>query len=467
MAARKFILEDQLWFANVSGDVNPIHIDPIYARKSQFGEVIVHGIHLVLWSLNELAKIANTPVKITALEVSFLKPVKLLQDVVCMIEVKSINEYKIRLMVGDVIVTSLQVKVLSCNSPFYFSYHESERIHESPSDFHYNEVEHFIIPALFDKSIAIKYPLLPYVLSESAMLNLLAMTCIVGMKCPGLHSIFSSFDVSFVEQIDKPDPLIYRIVKYHERFSRLTIALQSSSILGQIVAFVRPTLKRDFTMEVAKVMVKNIDFSGQRALIIGGSRGLGEITTKLLAAAGADVLFTYYKGEKEAAAVCAQINKPGVRFIMYDASGKPNQLFIETVKDFAPTHVYYYATPFIFSTEKGKFNFESFVQFSSYYLKGFYNIFSLCSNTLQGVFYPSSTAIDEKVDTMIEYSCSKVAGEMLCDFLSKMNPTINIYQPRLPRLNTDQTQTLIKVEEINTEKFILDQIHTFIQMERR
>jgi hypothetical protein len=467
MAVRKFTLEDQLWFAKASGDVNPIHIDPIYARRSQFGEVIVHGIHLVLWSLNELAAITNTPLNITALEVSFLKPVKLSQDVVCVVETKNICEYRIRLMVGDLIVTSLQVKASSCKSPFYFSFRESEKIDELPSEFNYDDEEHFINPSLFDKSIAIKYPRLPYVLSEAAMLNLLAMTFIVGMKCPGLHSIFSSFNVVFADQIEKSNLLAYRVSKYHERFSRLTIALHSSSMMGQIVAFIRPTLKRDFTMEAAQVMVKNMNFSGQRALIIGGSRGLGEITTKLLAAAGANILFTYYKGEKEAAAVCDQINKPGVRFIMYDASGMPSQLFTQAVTDFAPTHVYYYATPFIFSTDKGKFNFESFVQFSSYYLKGFYNVFSLCSNTLQGVFYPSSTAIDEKVDTMIEYSCSKVAGEMLCDFLSKMNPAINIYQPRLPRLNTDQTQTLIQVEEINTEKFILDQIHTFIQMERR
>jgi 3-hydroxybutyryl-CoA dehydratase len=36
--------EDVRLFAKVSGDVNPIHLEDEYARKSRFGQRIAHGL---------------------------------------------------------------------------------------------------------------------------------------------------------------------------------------------------------------------------------------------------------------------------------------------------------------------------------------------------------------------------------------------------------------------------------------
>ena len=41
---RTLTLADIQLFAIVSGDVNPAHLDPEYARESMFGEVIGHGL---------------------------------------------------------------------------------------------------------------------------------------------------------------------------------------------------------------------------------------------------------------------------------------------------------------------------------------------------------------------------------------------------------------------------------------
>ena len=49
---RAFNLDDQHIFAEVSGDYNPIHIDPIYARRTNYGKPVVHGINLLLWALD-------------------------------------------------------------------------------------------------------------------------------------------------------------------------------------------------------------------------------------------------------------------------------------------------------------------------------------------------------------------------------------------------------------------------------
>lgn len=44
---RKVIsVEDVEKFAHLSGDVNPIHLDNNFAKKTSFGQIIVHGVIL-------------------------------------------------------------------------------------------------------------------------------------------------------------------------------------------------------------------------------------------------------------------------------------------------------------------------------------------------------------------------------------------------------------------------------------
>jgi hypothetical protein len=57
--SRRFTFEDQKRFAALSGDTNPIHLDSMAARRTQAGTVVVHGMHMLLWSLDTIA--ASTP----------------------------------------------------------------------------------------------------------------------------------------------------------------------------------------------------------------------------------------------------------------------------------------------------------------------------------------------------------------------------------------------------------------------
>src|ERR1700681_3331284 len=55
LATRRFGMAEQLGFAALSGDYNPMHVDPLAARRTQPGARVVHGIHALLWALDELA----------------------------------------------------------------------------------------------------------------------------------------------------------------------------------------------------------------------------------------------------------------------------------------------------------------------------------------------------------------------------------------------------------------------------
>jgi len=46
---------------------------------------------------------------------------------------------------------------------------------------------------------------------------------------------------------------------------------------------------------------------------------------------------------------------------------------------------------------------------------------------------------------MGEYAAAKMAVEILCDFLHKTHPGLTIHKPRLPRIATDQTVSLLPV----------------------
>ena len=81
ISVRRFTFTDQNRFVNFSGDSNPIHVDPIGARRTMAGQCIVHGMHSLLWALDALAMKKN--IAATELKVRFLKPIFLEEDIQC------------------------------------------------------------------------------------------------------------------------------------------------------------------------------------------------------------------------------------------------------------------------------------------------------------------------------------------------------------------------------------------------
>ena len=124
----------------------------------------------------------------------------------------------------------------------------------------------------------------------------------------------------------------------------------------------------------------------------------------------------------------------------------------------------YCATPFIFAAAEGTFSPLLFQKFCNYYVTGLLNTVKAIQNVgpgLQKIFYPSSVAIDELPLNMGEYAAANTAGEILCAFLEKTNRGIKIVRPRLPRLATDQTKSLLPVKNENPAIILLEELRRF------
>jgi len=443
--SRTFTAADQDAFAALSGDFNPMHVDPLAARRLMFGRCVVHGVRLVLWSLEQALQNGPDRVALTHLDASFRKPAGVGDDVTGTITFPTSDSAHIELSSGDQKLALIRCSWQSGDEPADVSLPIAER--STAREWRDDELN------AAAGRVALSSPAIPLSqrLPPIQIATLLATTRLVGMECPGLHSVYANLDLNFAANSLTEPTLGYRVTKWDPRFRRLTMELEAPDATGRIVAFVRhPPQSQPTCAELAGRVAADAFFN-QRALVIGGSRGIGEATAKLLAAGGANVWLTYHRGAKDAEAVVADITSAGyhAEALPCDASD-PDWPVMEAIR---PTHLYYFATPPIFSGSDAP-------AFTQFYVTAFGALVDkLVPHGLTHALYPSSVAVDSAPAGMEDYAAAKAAGEELCRTLEKNHPGLTILAPRLPRLATDQTATFALVEAGSPADIMLPLLH--------
>ena len=173
---------------------------------------------------------------------------------------------------------------------------------------------------------------------------MLCLSRLVGMECPGRHSLFSGFAIEFCAAFEQ-DVLRYRVATVDSRFGLLRIDVIGLGIDGTVDAFaLHPPVAQVSIKELASVVKPN-EFADQRALIIGGSRGLGELTAKLVAAGGGTSIVTYAVGEDDANRVAMEIKERWWKMRCFTNTNvlAPASRQLDSAQK-AANYVYYYAT---------------------------------------------------------------------------------------------------------------------------
>jgi hypothetical protein len=156
-------------------------------------------------------------------------------------------------------------------------------------------------------SVAQRFPTLAARLDERRLAGLLALSRIVGMRCPGLWSMLGAIKVRLDSSIPLLAPLRFTVEKTDPRFRMAVISVTGAGIESEVQVFFRPAEVMQIPFEHARKLVQAHEFSGERALIVGGSRGAGEVAAKLIAAGGGDATITYAASRTEAARVVSEI----------------------------------------------------------------------------------------------------------------------------------------------------------------
>jgi hypothetical protein len=252
--------------------------------------------------------------------------------------------------------------------------------------------------------------------------------------------------------------LQYFVAEHDDRFQKVQIAVTGRCVTGKLDAFVRAPPIQQAPMAAVAARVDAAEFSDMKALIVGGSRGLGELTAKIIAAGGGDTLITYVQGKPEAEGLVRQIREWGgkARSVPYDVRKCPEDQLgaIES----SCTHVFYFATSPIYRPKQEIFSSIVLEKFIRFYIEGFYELCRFLAeasarespaDTKLVAFYPSTIFVAERPPGMTEYAMVKAAGEQLCRDMNQHIPNLRVVASRLPRLLTDQTAGVLPDRELD------------------
>jgi hypothetical protein len=463
LAARTFTDADQQRFASASGDGNPLHMDALLARRTQAGAPVVHGIHLLLWALDALAAAQPALPLLHKLRAQFTKFVYLNEPAEIVLTQQNPTRVRLNISVDGIARTKFNFEcggVVGLSPEWFEAPFEELPFSPLPMDVRFEEMSGRSGRLRFKMTPADAAALFPAAtrwLGARRVAALAASSHLVGMIFPGLHSIYSDLAVSTCAYDEAEEFLAFRVKDADARFRTVDHEIVGGGLTGTVSSVARKPPVEQPTMESLVGVLGAEEFAGTVALIVGGSRGLGELTAKLIAKGGGRAIVTWQKGRADAERVASEIRAAGgaCETLAYDAR-KPvaEQLALLAA---VPTHMYYFATPQIYRAQSELFVSARFKEFLAVYVDGFWELARVLGvrQPRLSLYYPSSIFVEERPEGMTEYAMAKAAGEALCSDMNVALAPMHVTQSRLPRLPTDQTASVVEVETADALETIL------------
>jgi NAD(P)-dependent dehydrogenase (short-subunit alcohol dehydrogenase family) len=475
IATLRFRPRDQRSFARLSGDFNPVHLDPDVARRIVAGEPIVHGMHLLLRAL-EAHFTSMTPLSRLAISATFLRPAVLGEPI--RVERHSVDPVGLDLTTG-VTVARATIEPLPPTTakpvPAAGRSPAARCTATIPVVRTFSDVAGAKGAIALPRAASIRkaFPRAARALGADAVGSMTAISRLVGMECPGRDSLLSSVRLDVTPRAHTRQ-LSWNVARADRRFGLVRIDVRSGALCGTVDAFLRRQPAPAPAAARIKERITSNEFAGQRALVIGGSRGLGAATALMIAAGGGLALITYATGANEAKTLQREARAASVAIdvLRFDVLDMPVKRLAGAAARFGVTHLYYYATPRIFVPRREPFDDRLFERFAAFYVTGFARVCGAVRHAVPSltVFYPSTTAIDEGVRDLTEYAAAKSAGESVCRQLPLADPALRIVVRRLARVSTDQTASILaagSLDPIDALLPILRSMHGHTGVEQR
>jgi hypothetical protein len=449
-------------FAALSGDRNPMHLDLDTARLTPAGGLVVHGVHIVLWALETMAANGFEFPAHSTVTVSFTKFLLVGQEVILRPGKSRDGRLKLDLVSDNLTLMSIVVgEGAERQSPSPSTVPVSLAMPTAPLAPTESEMEmlHVLLaPPTPIPEFTTTFPRLSMALGGERVRGLALLSAVVGMVCPGLHSIFSGFTAALTEDgVVRPEIEVWTR-RVDPRFRMVAVDVSGAGWRAEVSALHR-FAPIEASLNLIADMVSPTEFVGRRSVIIGGSRGLGAATAKLTVAGGGRVVVTYAASVEQAERLrdelTARYGAHCCSLVHFEVGASEEAALFEA--EHSPTHIYYFASPRIFRQSSAIFNSTDFSAFLAVYVEGFNRLVMAIPERSDGVriFYPSSIAVEQRPKQMTAYAMAKAAGEILCEDLQRFLPGLIIHAPRLPRILTDQTAVVPPVEAADAARTML------------
>src|SRR5579871_181234 len=259
LASRSFTPDDQRRFALASGDFNLIHLDPDFARRTQMGAPVVHGVHTLLWALDVLQR--SGPFELQHLKVRFHQPLYLGEAAALVVTARSEPSVSFDVVMDGIVIAAVKASTSSGKATGAAARAVQADVEtlSAAADPTFEQMAQLSgavsAPAAHD-DLRKWFPALTQSVGMPIVRALMATSQIVGMACPGLHSLFTGLDLNREVTSDGESALRYCVVKADPRFRALQIDVAGCGIVGRIEAFARQAPPRQPDMAAVSSRVR-------------------------------------------------------------------------------------------------------------------------------------------------------------------------------------------------------------------
>ena len=319
----QFSYDELISFCRFSQDFNPIHWDKTYARRTFFGEPVVHGAYAIQKCLALIQEEESFLKVIERLKVEFKKPIFCDRTYVLELEHNSAKtKIKVKEEGGTVclsatlfLLDNLDNQSEEVEGVFGDSLPANNIEERSETDIaqYFQSPLPKYIASIWKKDCPSEIQALP----DRIKYSVSVASYIVGMRCPGLFSIFTAFDFKFVDNMGRGN-----FVATHRYSHGLTqLAFKHSLFYGFVEVMDRP---RPVQKTALSDMPKIVSWRRKKiktALILGGSSGLGRSLSQLLLKNNTFVYFSYCNGIQDGKDLVAEAKEQNLPLEMfhYDA----------------------------------------------------------------------------------------------------------------------------------------------------
>ena len=439
-----FTYHDQMTFAEFSGDKNPIHIDQQLATKTHAGQCIVHGFNLILTALEFY--LIHSKFLPTFCYAQFKHPVLVKKN----IRLVSDQEKKELRWESDTSTIHCVIKIDNQKKTW-------EQINDTPpwkmkflaesKDTNLDNLElGSVIQSIYGGSSKvgkILYPKLCNFIGLARVYEIGILSNFIGMQVPGLHSLLGECSLK-IEKFNKSLKPYFELTNFDRRYKLLNIKYSGTFIDAEISAFQRPFYVPKTIKQIIKTIPKDLNLSGLRMLVVGGSGGIGDSVCRVASYLGCDVSFTYKSSKEDSFLIVDDIKKH------CNSNIQAFELDVTSLKSIQSLNydydiLCYFPSEKIFGKSGSYFDIQRFEKFYKIYCVAFSQIAQrFIESGGKVIYYPSSKAVESNIKGLEEYVFSKKIGEEICKSLaSEFN--VEVICDRLERIETKQTLSVIPI----------------------